>query len=667
MAKKLNEKQKLNITLILIGILTVITVLITIPKGPNIKIGNTVKDIKLHLGLDLKGGTHLVYQADTSNIQESDKLTAVEGVKDVIERRINAFGVSEPLVQTSKVDNNYRVIVELPGVTDTQKAIQMIGETPLLEFKEPNTNTEQILTDQQKKEMEEYNADAQKRANNILEKIKNGDKFEDLVKQYSEDEYTKENNGEMGKVYEDNIYFKDLVDEALQTKDTGVPWKVIENIEGYNIIKRISAGEDKKIEAYHILICYKGATSCDSTLSEAEAKSKIEALKNQLDIDINTDKKDLFIKLAKENSTEPNANTTGGYLGWFAEGDMIKEFNDAAFSLKDGEISDIVKTEYGYHLIYKSGEKQVKYADIERILIKKKTEADYINTNQWVNTKLSGAQLKSASVMFDNLTGVPQVNIEFNDEGKKLFADITTRNVGKQVAIFLDGQLISQPVVNEPITEGKAVITGKFTLEEAKQLAMRLNSGALPVSITLINQQTIGPTLGQDSLNKSFIAAIIGFALVAVYMLIFYRFSGFIADITLGIYVLINISLYKIIPITLTLSGIAGFILSIGMAVDANILIFERIKEELKSGQSLKNAIQIGFKRAWSSIRDGNLTTLIICFILYQFGTSSIKGFGLTLAIGVLTSMFSAITITRTFMLELADTKLEKHQKLWIK
>lgn len=665
MSKKLNEKQKLNISLILVGLLSIVALLITIPKGPDFKIGNITKDIKLHLGLDLQGGTHLVYQADTSKVEDINKATAVEGVRDVIEKRVNAFGVGEPLIQTSKVGNNYRVIVELPGVTDTEKAIKMIGETPLLEFKEQNTEKQQELTEEQKNDMIAYNTDAKKRADAVLEKIKTGDNFEDLVKQYSEDEYTKELDGKMGKIDADNIYFKDLVSEALKTKDTWVPWTVIENIEGYNIIKRISAGEDKKIEAYHILICYKGATSCDKETSEAEAKTKIEGLRNELIASADADKKSTFIKLAEENSTEPNANTSGGYLGWFANGDMVEDFSKAAFSLNNNEISQVVKTEFGYHIIYKSGEKQVKTADIARILIKKKTEADYLNTGEWKNTLLSGTQLKSASVSFDNLTGASQVNIIFNEEGKKLFADITTRNVGKPVAIFLDGNLISSPTVNEAITQGEAIISGKFSLKEAKELSMRLNSGALPVPITLINQQTIGPSLGQDSLNKSLMAVIIGFSLVALYMLIFYRFSGFVANIALAVYALIVISLFKVVPVTLTLSGIAGFILSIGMAVDANVLIFERMKEELKSGQNLKTAIQIGFKRAWPSIRDGNLTTLIICFVLYQFGSSSVKGFGLTLALGILTSMFTAITITRALMLKLSETRLEKIKKIW--
>lgn len=664
MSKKLNEKQKLNLSLILIGLLTVVTVLVAIPKGPDFKIGNITKEIKLHLGLDLQGGTHLVYQADTSKIDDINKSMSVEGVRDVIEKRVNAFGVGEPLIQTSKVGSNYRVIVELPGVTDTEKAIKMIGETPLLEFKEQNTDTQQTLTEEQKKEMADYNKDAEKRANDILDKIKNGDNFEDLVKQYSEDEYTKENKGQMGKIDEDTMYFQDLVAEALNTKDTWVPWRVIENIEGYNIIKRLSAGEDKKIEAYHILICYKGATSCQNDTTETDAKTKIEKLKNEL-LTSTENKKDLFIKLAKENSTEPNASNNSGYLGWFANGDMVEDFNTAAFNLKNDEISSVIKTEFGYHLIYKTGEKQVKNATIARILIKKKKEADYISGGEWKNTKLSGTQLKSASVSFDNVTGASQVNIVFDEEGKKLFSDITSRNVGKQVAIFLDGNLISAPTVNEPITQGEAVISGKFTIQEAKELSMRLNSGALPVPITLINQQTVGPSLGQDSLNKSLIAVIIGFSLVALYMIIFYKFSGFVANISLAIYALVNIMLFKSVPITLTLSGIAGFILSIGMAVDANVLIFERMREELKSGQNLKTAIQIGFKRAWPSIRDGNLTTLIICFVLYQFGSSSVKGFGLTLALGILTSMFTAIVVTRSLMLKLAQTKLEKYKKIW--
>jgi preprotein translocase subunit SecD len=258
------------------------------------------------------------------------------------------------------------------------------------------------------------------------------------------------------------------------------------------------------------------------------------------------------------------------------------------------------------------------------------------------------------------------VGLEFNDEGKKLFAEITERNVGKLVAIYLDHLPISVPVVNEVIRDGRAVISGgSFEgaegLKEAKLLAQRLNAGALPVPIKLISQQSVGASLGKASLDKSFFAAIVGLIVLSLFMILYYRLPGLLAVFSLGIYIMIVISLFELIPITLTLAGIAGFILSIGMAVDANVLIFERMKEELRAGKPLSLAIEEGFVRAWTSIRDSNISSLIICLILFYFGTSIIEGFALTLGIGILISMFSAIIITRTFLRIIGGTRIGKY------
>jgi len=661
MKSKLTDNQKIAISLISVGILTVFTVLTTIPNGPD-WFG---KQTKLHLGLDLQGGTHLVFQADTSKIAEADKQSAVEGAKDVIEKRVNVFGVSEPLVQTSKVGNDYRVIVELPGVTDTAKAIKMIGETPLLEFKTQNDDPT-VLTDAQKKEISDYNTSAKAKIEDLKNKIKNGANFEDIAKQYSEDKTTKSVGGDLGFIVENGSY-SELYKEASTMKDSWFSWNTIENSEGYNLVKRVSEKVDgKEVSANHLLICYKGATGCDKETTEAEAKAKIEDLRSKFLLS-SANREATFTKLVKENSTEPNASTTGGDLGWFSKGQMVKEFENVVFDMKDNSISEVVKTEFGYHLIYKKAERPLNKINVKRILITKKSEANYLQDNTWVNTELSGKYLKSSKVSFTTSTNEPEVTLSFDDTGKKLFANITEKNIGKRVAIFLDGNVISAPTVNTAITGGEAVISGGFTLQEAKELSTRLNSGALPVPVTLLNQKHVGPTLGQESLNKSFLALIIGFSLVAVYMMLFYRLPGVLSVVALGIYALINASLFKLIPVTVTVSGIAGFILSIGMAVDANVLIFERMKEELKDGKDLIYAAKTGFHRAWPSIRDGNVTTLIICFILYTFGSSSVKGFGLTLAIGILTSMFTAITVTRILLLALAKTKLSKFTSLWMR
>ena len=270
-------------------------------------------------------------------------------------------------------------------------------------------------------------------------------------------------------------------------------------------------------------------------------------------------------------------------------------------------------------------------------------------------TELTGADIKETSVTFDSNTGKPQVQLVFTSEGAKKFANITKRNIGKQVAIVLDNQLVSSPVVNQEINGGNAVITGTFTIDEANQLSTQLNAGALPVPLTILSSSIIEPTLGASSLAKSLFAGVLGFVIIVVFMVVLYGRLGAIASLALVLYTLFVLSIFKLssitpFAITLTLSGIAGFILSIGMAVDANILIFERMREELRQGKSKETAIELGFSRAWTSIRDSNIATLITSFVLYEFGTGIVRGFALVLAIGVLVSMFSAIVVTRTFL-----------------
>jgi len=527
-----------------------------------------------HLGLDLKGGTHLVYQADTSKIESKDRDSSVEGVRDVIERRVNAFGVSEPIVQTNKDEfGNYRIIIELAGVKDVNQAIQMIGETPLLEFKEQNpgyTEEELVLTEDQQKELDDYNAVAKTKAEEIN--------------------------------------------------------------------KRALAGED-------------------------------------------------FAALAKEFSEDPGSKELGGDLGWASQGTFVEEFDRALFEeLTVGEITpEPIETDFGYHIIKKIDERQIKdeavNAEVEvnlgesdatvefnnievlsaHILIATKRAEDLLPPiEEWENTELSGKHLERAVVTYDQNTTDPEVSLEFSSEGADLFETITERNIGKPLAIFLDGIPISVPNVNEKITGGKAVITGRFNLKEAKTLVQRLNAGALPVPIELISQQTVGPSLGEQSVNKSLVAGLYGLLAVALFMILFYRLPGIFSVVSLLIYILIVLAIFKMIPVTLTLAGIAGFILSIGIAVDANILIFERFKEEIRHGRGFSAAVEEGFKRAWTSIRDSNVSTLITCAILYWFGTSVIRGFAVTLSIGVVVSMFSAIIITRTFLRTLTIKKIDK-------
>jgi protein-export membrane protein SecD len=510
------------------------------------------------LGLDLVGGTELLYDADTTKVEEADKVGAVEGVRDVIERRVNAFGVAEPVVQTDKSGDQWRVLVQLAGVTDVDEAIKQIGETPLLEFKEANDVVPTItaLTETQKKDLEKFNADALKKANDLL--------------------------------------------------------------------RRVLAGGD-------------------------------------------------FAALARENSDDPGSGQAGGDLGWVKRGAFVEEFDKSLFDkLKDGEIDrQLVKTQFGYHIIQRL-ESRGSGADLEvhsrHILIKTKTEAD-INPppadEQWKNTALSGTNLSRAQVVFDPQTSEPQVQLTFDEAGGKLFEEITQRNVGKQVAIFLDNQIISAPTVQEAITGGQAVINGDFTVQDAKLLSQRLNAGALPVPISLVSQQRVGATLGEVAVQRSLRAGIYGFILVALFMILYYRLPGFISVVALIVYVTLVLAIFKFWPVTLTLAGIAGFILSIGMAVDANVLIFERLKEELRRGRGLQQAAEEGFIRAWSSIFDSNASSLITCAILSWFGSSIVKGFALTLAVGILVSMFSAVWVTKNLLKLVMAEKTSRYDWLY--
>ncbi len=527
-------------TFTLILVLVLFVLLIDIPRLPKwIPFSQWFTKQKIHFGLDLQGGTELIYETDTSQIPEAERALAVEAARDLIERRVNIFGVTEPVIQTVKTEDGWRLMVSLPGIKNVAEAIKMIGETPVLEFKEQAQPKE--ITPEEKKEIEEYNKKAKKLAQDVLKNaLQLGSDFSILAETYSEDLGSKKQSGD---------------------------------------------------------------------------------------------------------------------LGWFKKGEMVSTFEEAVFNkLRLNEITkELVETPFGFHIIKKTGERKNDQGETEvrasHILIRTKSEEEIKElAGQWVYTGLTGKQLKTARLVFNPETNEPEVSLEFNNEGAKLFADITSRNIGKQVAIFLDGLPISAPVVREAITGGKAVITGKFSVPEAKELAQRLSAGALPVPIKLISQQNIGASLGMIGVEKSFIAGIIGFLLVVIFMIFFYGRYGFVAAVALLIYILITLAIFKLIPVILTLAGIAGFIISIGMAVDANVLIFERIKDERARGRAGFTLIEDSFRHAWTAIRDSNITTLISCFILYQFGTGLVKGFGLTLGIGVLVSMFTAIVVTKTIL-----------------
>lgn len=535
----MSTRAKVRLTAVLILLLVAAAVAVDLPQGPDLRLGGWFKELKVHLGLDLKGGSRLIYDADLGQVPAADRLGALEGARDVIERRVNAFGVSEPLVQTSRSGGTERLIVELAGIQDIDAAIKQIGETPLLEFREEGQP--QTLDDEARAAAEQSNADQRRRAEDMLDKARLPDAdFAALAGEFSEDQGSKEKGG---------------------------------------------------------------------------------------DIDFQR----------RDNLVEPYAN--------------------AIFdTLKVGDVSsELVESPFGYHIIKKTEERTLEdngesVTEVRSSHILFLTQSTEPQPTGFVTTGLTGKQLKRAQVSFDPNSGAPEVLLQFDDEGRQLFADITKRNIQKPVAIYLDGAPISQPVVQSEITIGEAVISGSFTLPEAKQLAQRLNAGALPVPISLVSQRTVGPTLGSEAVEQSAFAGVVGLFAVVLFMLILYRGLGLIAVVSLVAYTVLVLAVFKLWPVTLTLAGIAGFILSIGMAVDANILIFERIREELRRGRSGTDALEEGFRRAWLSIRDSNVSSLITTFLLAWFGTSIIKGFAITLAIGILVSMFTAITIARTLL-----------------
>lgn len=514
----------------------------------------SVRTIPFHLGLDLQGGAHLVYEADVSQIPGSNQDDALESVRDVIERRVNFIGVSEPIVQTNKTENGWRVIVEIPGKQNISQAIELIGATPILEFKEVAEPVAQIITEEDEKKLTEENKKQQAWAQELL--------------------------------------------------------------------VLVQKGED-------------------------------------------------FAKLAQENSEDPGSRENGGDLGFVPRGAFVPEFDKAIFEdLKVGEISqNLVKTQFGWHIIKKEeerGEGESKEVRARHILFREKAVTDLFPVAEpWKNTALSGKHLQRATVVFEPNTNLPQVGLDFNDEGKDLFAEITERNVGKFVGIFLDGQTISAPRVNEKIEGGSAVITGDFTLPEARDLVKRLNAGALPVPIKLIAQAQVGASLGESSLQMSLRAGVIAFLVVMIFMVLYYRIPGFVAIIGLSIYLLLLLVLFKYIPVTMTLAGIAGVVLSLGMAVDANVLISERLKEELALHKPLVLAIEESVRRAWPAIRDGNFTTLLTCLILILLSSSSIQGFAVTLGLGILMNFFSAMIVTPTYMYLFARTAIGRSLQLW--
>lgn len=648
--------EQLRSRIIGIGLLFVVCFVIAFPSPINraIRALNNktnlgipqIPDKEYNLGLDLRGGAHLVYEADTHQIPTADQSAAVEGLRDVIERRARGnSGVTEALVQTTKVGSTYRIIVELPGVANVNEAIKQIGETPILEFKEINTAPPRDLTAEEQKQLADFNKKAADKAKQVLKDLSQKKDFATLAKQYSEDDQTKDKGGDLGIVTA--AQYPEIYTWAKTHKVGEVSKEAITSATGLNILKKLAdkPGETE-VNASHLLVCYKGATGCDNPqYSKEEAKAKAEEIKKQITVQN-------FGEMVKKYSTEPGAVEREGSLGLVKKGDMVPEFEKALFALANNSISGVIETQFGYHIIYRKGEQASVNYQMARIFVKTKQKTDIVPpSEEWKFTGLSGNQLKKAEVVQDPRTGQVQVSLQFNDEGSKLFEAITTRNVNKPLAIFLDNQLIGNPPnVSEPIPNGQAVISGGFSFEQARLMAQRLNAGSLPVPVELISQEKVDATLGAASLEQSFKAGILGLIAVIIFMIVYYRFPGLLSVFSLLLYTALSLAAFKLMGVTLTLSGIAGFILSIGMAVDANVLVFERLKEELQAGKDLQPALEESFVRSWPSIRDSHITALISCIFLVWFGSGFIKGFAVILALGTLINLFTAYIITRTIM-----------------
>ncbi len=495
---------------------------------------------------------------------------------------------------------------------------------------------------------------------------------------------------------------------------TGVPARVISTLKAMQPGDlKVAAMEDgsakiffvrnyvpgrEEVDVSHILVAYKGATEAPATVTRTkeEALARAKALKQQLAGGAN------FEALARTESDGPSKQNAG-LLGPITRQSLVPSFEQAAFSQPVNVVGDPVETPFGYHLIRvnKAAGVTPDVASFDSLTVSGSGAETRANTllarlqngdvtkqeeaigvsflffslkpTGWKDTELDGTHFRAAGVSLDPTTNIPVVQIAFDDEGGQLFRELTKRNIGKRIAIFVGGQLVSAPTVQTEIAGGTAVITGSQNVQEARTLAQDLNTGAIPAPIHLSGQRTVEATLGADSLRSSINAALLGIAILMVFMIAVYRFLGVLADLALLIYALIFLAILKL-PlffvtnqyIVLTLAGAAGMILSIGMAVDTNVLVFERVKEEMKKGKSLKTAVETGFQKAWPSIRDSNISTLITCAVLFFVGTSIVRGFAVTLGMGVIISMLTGMIITRAIARYVAGTKLAERTALFI-
>jgi preprotein translocase subunit SecD len=578
-------------TVIFIAFLVALTTAIL--SFQEIKIGNFERGgdtpLGLSLGLDLQGGSHLIYRAALTDEVTGEPIAVteddMEALKRTIERRVNASGLGVPIIQILGED---RLLIQLPGVSDSARAKNLIGETARLEFKHRSNNVPRELTELTQDDIVSITAD----------------------------------------FFQDQSTSTDAIAEATTTIPEAVPDRPLVLLVEFTAEGAVEFGEvwDRIL---------------DSFLVASDA-----LLPSRLDVTV--------------------------------EGISQIRFEANPFSLPVIQMGTSTTFAFAYPADAETGQTPSP-ADAQSLIgPNAKIFFTEIQGQADEDIGLTGDDLARAYPSQDGV-GAPIVNLEFNDRGTRIFGELTSAIVAKerstgqadQIAIFLDDVELIAPTVQSAITAGTAQVSGQgFTIERVRDLALLLESGRLPFSIDLIQERDVDAILGKDSLRKSVIAGFIGLSLVLLFMTLYYRLPGLIASVALVLYTGMVLAIFKIMPVTLTLSGVAAAILSIGMAVDANILIFERMKDELRAGRTLLSAINIGFDRAWPAIRDGNVSTLITCGILFwfadQLGATIVQGFSVTLAIGVLTSMFSAITVTRTLLRFMGTTRLTQRISWWL-
>lgn len=601
------------------------------------KRGEPDTPLGLSLGLDLQGGSHLIYEADLRD-PETDEVIEVtadqmEALMRTIERRVNASGLGEPIIQLL---GTQRLLVQLPGITEPDRAKSLIGETARLEFKRRSTN---VVTD-----LDEFTS-------------------EDIVR------------------VEASLLplFPSLSPEISST--TSLP----------PIPHPTSTGTTATSTTSHTAPA--GATSTTDSIATSTSPALDDETPVVLLVEFTDSAAPSFqrvfdrmtesflvasqmIQTSGMQSVSPFALASGHKLDISVDGVEPLRFDATILTAMPLDTPNV------FAFAIPPSTESIEPPTLESVQkqIGENPEVYFSESVPFIDEDigLTGDDLARAFPSQHTQTGEPVVNIEFNERGTKIFGEMTIDIVEKRqvtgeidlIAILLDNEELIAPSVETPITVGTGYIRGAdFTIERVRDLALLLESGRLPIPIKLIRERDVDAILGKDSLEKSVVAGFVGLGLVLLFMALYYRLPGVLASVSLIIYVGLVLAIFKVMPVTLTLSGVAAVILSIGMAVDANILIFERMKEELRAGRTLLSSINIGFDRAWPAIRDGNVSTLITCGILFwfadQLGATIVQGFAITLAIGVVVSMFSAITVSRTLLRLVSTTWVSRRTNLW--